>query len=197
MICSSVHPISDKVLRYLSPFCHLSNIVWWPPTMVVLASFLQHLPGLVVHSLPFGSSMFGTVGEVLFDDGNLQLTRRRSSSCPTVWSFARIWLSDERVNLLSLIQVLQEKLLVRVILELLNQLFDCFSAIRVLLLDCRTRIVWDSTVFMLLRWIGYFRPELNLWVWSPFWVHIGGGWVPSCSWHFGGHWEGLLASKLS
>ena len=41
--------------------------------------------------------------------------------------------------LFSLIQVLQEKLIVRVVLELLNQLFDRFSAVRVLLLDCRRR----------------------------------------------------------
>ena len=36
--------------------------------MLGLASFLQHLFGFVVHSLPFGGSMFGTMGEVLFDD---------------------------------------------------------------------------------------------------------------------------------
>ena len=46
----------------------------------------------------------------------------------------------ERINLFGLVQVLHEKLLVRVILELLNlNFFDCFSAIRVLLLDCRMR----------------------------------------------------------
>ena len=50
----------------------------------------------------------------------------------------------ERINLFGLIQVLQERLLVRVILELLNQLFDCFSAIRVLLLDCSMRYAWYS-----------------------------------------------------
>ena len=33
--------------------------------MLGLASFLQHRLGLVVHSLPFGSSMYGTMGEVL------------------------------------------------------------------------------------------------------------------------------------
>ena len=33
-----------------------------------LASFLQHLLGFVLHSLPFGSSMLGTTGEVLLDD---------------------------------------------------------------------------------------------------------------------------------
>ena len=49
-------------------------------------------------------------------------------------------------NLFGLIQVLQEKLLVRVTLELLNQLFDCFSAIRVLLLDCRMRYACYSFV---------------------------------------------------
>ena len=52
----------------------------------------------------------------------------------------------ERVNLLSLIQVLQEELLVRVILELLNQLCDCFFAIHVLLMDSRMRYAWDSLV---------------------------------------------------
>ena len=36
--------------------------------MLWLASFLQHFLGFVVHSFPFGSSMFGTTGEVLFDD---------------------------------------------------------------------------------------------------------------------------------
>ena len=40
----------------------------------------------------------------------------------------------------------RKTLLVRVILELLNQLFDCFSAIRVLLLDCRMRYAWYSKV---------------------------------------------------
>ena len=38
------------------------------PTMLGLASFLQHLRGFVVHSLPFGSSMFGTTGKVLSED---------------------------------------------------------------------------------------------------------------------------------
>ena len=33
--------------------------------------------------------------------------------------------------------LMQERLLVRVALELLNQLVDCVSAIRVLLFDCR------------------------------------------------------------
>ena len=37
-------------------------------TMLWLASFLQHLLGVVAHSLPFGSSMFDAMGEVLFDD---------------------------------------------------------------------------------------------------------------------------------
>ena len=104
--------------------------------------------------------------------------RRRNSSCPNVWSFARvldffltIWalflgrgfakledlgiahvgdqllrLFAERTNLFGLIQVLQERLLARVILELLNQLFDCFFSIRVLLLDCGTRCAWYSIV---------------------------------------------------
>ena len=54
--------------------------------------------------------------------------------------------SFERVNFLRLTQVLQAKLLVGVILKLLNQLFDCFSTIRVLLLDCRMRYAWDSTI---------------------------------------------------
>ena len=52
----------------------------------------------------------------------------------------------ECFNLFGLLQVLQEKILVRVTLELLNQLFDGFSAIRVLLLDCRMRYVWYSKV---------------------------------------------------
>ena len=26
------------------------------------------------------------------------------------------------------------------------------------------------------RWIGYFRFDLNLWVWSRFLGHVGGGW---------------------
>ena len=52
----------------------------------------------------------------------------------------------ECINFFGLFQVLQEKLLVRVILELLNQLFDCFFAIRVLLLDCRMKYAWFSAV---------------------------------------------------
>ena len=52
----------------------------------------------------------------------------------------------KRINLFGLIQVLQEKLLVRVVLELLNQLFDRFSVIRVLLLDCRMRYALYSKV---------------------------------------------------
>ena len=38
------------------------------PTMLGLASFPQHIFGFVVHSFPLGSSLFGTMGEVLFDD---------------------------------------------------------------------------------------------------------------------------------
>ena len=52
----------------------------------------------------------------------------------------------ERFNLFGLIQVLQERLLVRMILELLNQLFDLFFAIRVLLLDCRMKYACFSMV---------------------------------------------------
>ena len=52
----------------------------------------------------------------------------------------------ELMNLFGLIQVLQERLLVRVILELLNQLFNRFFAIRVLLLDCRMECAWYSIV---------------------------------------------------
>ena len=52
----------------------------------------------------------------------------------------------ERMTLFGLIQVLQERLLLRVILELLNQLFDRFFAIRVRLLDCRMRCAWYSIV---------------------------------------------------
>ena len=37
-------------------------------TMLGLVSFPQHLLGFVVHSLPLGSSMFGSMGEVLLDD---------------------------------------------------------------------------------------------------------------------------------
>ena len=55
-------------------------------------------------------------------------------------------LFTELTNLPRLIQVLQETLLVRVILGLLNQLFDRFFAIRVLLLDCRMRYAWYSKV---------------------------------------------------
>ena len=47
----------------------------------------------------------------------------------------------ERINLFGLVQVLQEKLIVREILEL----FD-FFVIRVLLLDCRMRYAWYSIV---------------------------------------------------
>ena len=52
----------------------------------------------------------------------------------------------ELFHLPRLTQVLQERLLVRVILELLNQLIDCCFAIRVLLLDCRMRYAWYSVV---------------------------------------------------
>ena len=52
----------------------------------------------------------------------------------------------ELVNLLSLFQVLQERLLVRMMIEQLNELFDRFFAIRVLLLDCRMRYAWYSMV---------------------------------------------------
>ena len=62
-----VHLISDKDLRYGSSFVPpLQNS--FVTTMLGLASFLQLLPGFVVHSLPLGSSMFGTMVEVLFDD---------------------------------------------------------------------------------------------------------------------------------
>ena len=70
---------------------------------------------------------------------------QRSRYCPCRDEFLRLF--AERINFLSIIQVLQEKkLLVRVILELLNQLFGCFSAIRVLLFDCRMKYVWFSAV---------------------------------------------------
>ena len=52
----------------------------------------------------------------------------------------------ELVNFFSRLQVLQERILVRVILELLNQLFDFFFAIRVLLLDCGMWYAWDTIV---------------------------------------------------
>ena len=38
------------------------------PAMLGLASFLQHLLGLVLHSLPFGSSTFGTTVKILVDE---------------------------------------------------------------------------------------------------------------------------------
>ena len=52
----------------------------------------------------------------------------------------------ELLNLHRLIQVLQDRLLIRVVLELLNQRFDLFFAIRVLLLDCRMRYARYSKV---------------------------------------------------
>ena len=64
IICSSVHPISGKYLRYLSSLCHLSKMVLYPPCLGWRAFCNTSLA--VVHSLPFGSSMFGTTGEVLF-----------------------------------------------------------------------------------------------------------------------------------
>ena len=88
VICSSSHPTSDKDMRYfviVVPSFQNGVVT----TMLGSASFLQHLLGLAVHSFPFGGSMFGTMGEILFDDVRLELIRRRSSSCPTVWSFAR------------------------------------------------------------------------------------------------------------
>ena len=157
--------------------------------MLGLASFLQRLLAFVVHSMPFGSSMFGTTKKVLFDDivrnwkdstvllvqllGPLRGFRllphqqytmpisqfqhnrgivswkkfrkaRRSPYCPCRWSPSST--IREHINLFNIIQVLQVKLLDRVILELLNQLLDCFSAIRVLLLDCRLKYAWYSVV---------------------------------------------------
>ena len=55
---------------------------------------------------------------------------------------------DLSLNLLifSVFLVLHERLLVRVILELLNPLFGRFFAVRVLLLDCRMRYAWYSIV---------------------------------------------------
>ena len=52
----------------------------------------------------------------------------------------------ELVQLVDLFQVLQERLLVRVVLELLNQLLDRFSAIRVLLLECTLRDARKSLI---------------------------------------------------
>ena len=52
----------------------------------------------------------------------------------------------ERIYLFGLFHVLQERLLVRVILELLNQLSDSFSAICVLFFDCRMRDALYSVV---------------------------------------------------
>ena len=52
--------------------CHMCAISpkWFcfVPTVLGSASFLQRLLGFVVHPPPPGSSMFGTTGEVLFDD---------------------------------------------------------------------------------------------------------------------------------
>ena len=46
------------------------------------------------------------------------------------------------MDFFSLIQDLQERLLVWVILEPLNQPLDCVSAMRVLLLDCGMKYAW-------------------------------------------------------
>ena len=55
--------------------------------------------------------------------------------------------ATENTHIFGLVQVLQERLLVGVILvELLNQLFDRVFAIRVLLLDCGMRYAWCSKV---------------------------------------------------
>ena len=52
----------------------------------------------------------------------------------------------ERIYFISLIQVLQERLLVRVILETAEQFVEGFFVICVLLLDCRMRYAWYSKV---------------------------------------------------
>ena len=67
MICSSIHPISDKNLRYLSSSCHLSRMLL-KTTTFELAGFPQHILCFVVHALPHGWSMSGCVGRILLDD---------------------------------------------------------------------------------------------------------------------------------
>ena len=52
----------------------------------------------------------------------------------------------EHIDLLRLVQVLQERFLIRVALELLNQLFDFVFAIYVLLFDCRKAYAGYSVV---------------------------------------------------
>ena len=155
-------------------------------------TFCKHLLDFVVHSLPLGSSMFGTHGWGSSWWRNREWIRRHSSSYPTVWSFARVldffhmnsntmpisqflaqsghclhwkgfrkaprslycpcrWSTSSTFLLNVLISSVSFKSCrnnscVRVILELLNQLFDRFFAIRVLLLDCRMRNAWHSVV---------------------------------------------------
>ena len=50
------------------------------------------------------------------------------------------------IDLLRLFDVLKDGFFVRVALELLNQLFDCVSAIRVLLFECRMGYAGYSVV---------------------------------------------------
>ena len=63
MIRSSVHPISDKDLRYLSSLFHLSRMFLYP--FFVLAGFLQHFMCFAIHALPHRWSMSGSTGRVL------------------------------------------------------------------------------------------------------------------------------------
>ena len=55
-------------------------------------------------------------------------------------------LFTEWISLLSFVRDLQQQIPVRMILELLNQSFDCFFAICVLLLDCRMRYAGNSVI---------------------------------------------------
>ena len=87
IICSSVHPISGKYLRYVSSLCHLSKMVLYPPCLG-LASFLQHLLGcstfVAVRKLNVWHHGWGS-----FLWRNTELIRRRSSSSPTFLYFAK------------------------------------------------------------------------------------------------------------
>ena len=67
IICSSVHPMSDKEFRYWSSLCHLSSMDLYPPCLGWRA-FCNISFALEVHSLPFRRSMFGTASGVLVDN---------------------------------------------------------------------------------------------------------------------------------
>ena len=59
IICSSVHPMSDKEFRYLSSLCHLSSMVF--SSMLGLTSFLQHFLSLVVDVVVFPVQLLGAL----------------------------------------------------------------------------------------------------------------------------------------